>query len=505
MKSVNFTPETMQKKTVKSSRKARNRADNWALIAGNSAFPMLWQKMQVQSALNTVTTDRKQSGEIPIAMPRTPSAAAKNRTNPAAGTARRQNSLPFTGTSSVNDTVLKALQAWSATAGKEGGNRIKPGSVAQVKIPEMSILPANGEAIGTQEGQSVGSKPGFAKGTSGNFHTAGQTLFFVFKGAQGWQAVNAAEGKQLAQNAPALMRMMFAPAQQSASRTAQTAGPHLTLLETENPLRAEKHKTAGKETTGKGKVSGKNNKQTIKVQVLTDKQPNEEKIAVKKSEHSANPKVPSVGSQTEQNAANNPNAQNSAAAEFSEHVFARSAVAKRATSSGAKTHGQTEMGAVIAGQAKFAGKMQGLAQGTVRHRGLIQRIQKMVMEAQGASGRPVGRIRLQLTESPFGRMDVQYDKDRDELTVVVESEKARQAFLKLVPVIQSHLNDKGILLGSFDVQINQFAAQEKQEQSNKRNNTGQANTQAGKEVHSHEIDSTVTKRNFGYNTMEVIA
>ncbi len=512
MKSVNFALDSMQKKSVKPAHKnpTRNEGENWALVS-ESAFPLMWQMVQQQSAQHASPVNQSHSGEIPIAMPRTLAAGAKNETSSAAGTARIQTNAPFPAGGKLNAVVNRALNEWTTAAAKGDGLKVQPGSVAQVNVSEMSVkngTPGDEHAIKSQESPALPNNPTFAKGFSGASGGTSQTLFFVFKGGQGWQAVGAAEGKQLAQKAPTLMRMVFAPAQKAASGSASKETVHLTAIKTENSAWTEAPKTRQKTRASKEKSAGRIKKQSVKIQVFSEKQGSEGKTPVKKAESSAAQNTKAAQRvPTEQNMANNPNmsGENPTANEFSEQLSAKMSVSKRAAQSGAKAHSQTGMGTVIAGQAKFAGKMQALSQVASRHRVLIQRIQKMVMDTQGASGRPVGSIRLQLMESPYGQMDVHYDKEQDKLTVVVESEKARQAFLKLVPVIQSSLNDKGVLLGSFDVQINQFAAQEKQEQSNKRNNSGQTNSQIGKEVQSHEIDSAVTKRNFGYNTMEVIA
>ncbi len=510
MKSVHFALESMQKKSVKPAHKnpTRNEAGNWALVS-EGAFPLMWQMVQQQSTQQTLPLNKSHSGEIPIAMPRTSAAKVKNEMSPAAGTVRAQTNAPLSAEGKLNAVVLRALNEWTATAAKSDGLKVQPGSVAQVNVPEM---PVKNGSLGSehaskfQEGPALPKNLTLANGPSRASGQTSQTLFFVFKGEQGWQAVGAAEGKQWAEKAAALMRMVFAPAQKAASGTAPKATVHLISMQTENL--AQVPKTRQTIRTSKEKNAGRIKKQSVKIQIFSQKQGGEGKPPVEKTESSAAQNTKAEQRVLpEQNMANSPNVtgENAIATEFPEQLSAKMSVSKRTAQAGAKSHSQTGMGTVVTGQTKFAGKMQTLSQVASRHRVLIQRIQKMVMEAQGANGRPVGSIRLQLKESPYGQMDVHYDKEQDKLTVVVESEKARQAFLKLVPLIQSSLNDKGVLLGSFDVQINQFAAQEKQEQGNKRNNSEHAHSQIGKEVQHHENDSTVTKRSFGYNTMEVIA
>ncbi len=142
---------------------------------------------------------------------------------------------------------------------------------------------------------------------------------------------------------------------------------------------------------------------------------------------------------------------------------------------------------------------------TVRASALIERIEALV--AQSAKAKNSGALKMQLSESPFGKMDLQFDGKENRLSVVLESEKAKQAFMRLIPLIRGNLADKGFVLSDVQVSVGQFAAQERhQAQSDQKEHK---HTDLGKlerkEGDRHERTGTVAVRKFGYNTLEVTA
>ncbi len=136
---------------------------------------------------------------------------------------------------------------------------------------------------------------------------------------------------------------------------------------------------------------------------------------------------------------------------------------------------------------------------------LIERIESLL--ARVSKGKNRTNLKMQIKESPFGKMDIRFDSKSNRLSVVVESDKAKEAFLRLTPLIQTNLAEKGYALSGVNVSVNQFAAQERKEgMSDRRKIKQESHDQNdGKEVKVHDTDTAVSPRKFGYNTLEVTA
>ncbi len=133
----------------------------------------------------------------------------------------------------------------------------------------------------------------------------------------------------------------------------------------------------------------------------------------------------------------------------------------------------------------------------------IARIKELVDQVQHTKLHH-GSIRMSLDETPMGKLDLKFQQHDKQLTVLVENEQIRNELVKLSPIIQQNLSDRGIVLNSFQVNVGQFAQSEngKQMTSKKRGQSFNSLT-SGKEVNHHESQSTLINRKFGYNTMEI--
>ncbi len=142
---------------------------------------------------------------------------------------------------------------------------------------------------------------------------------------------------------------------------------------------------------------------------------------------------------------------------------------------------------------------------SARSLALIERIESLMTQAAKSKGS--GALKMQLSESPFGKMDVQFNDKENRLSIVMESEKAKEAFLRLIPSIRAQLADKGFFLNDVRVSVGGHPAQEGHTSLSKQKQSKQTNTSqiAGKEGGEDDITRTVTMRKFGYNTLEVTA
>ena len=134
---------------------------------------------------------------------------------------------------------------------------------------------------------------------------------------------------------------------------------------------------------------------------------------------------------------------------------------------------------------------------------LIARVQELVDQVRSTKLHN-GSIRMSLDDTPMGKIDLKFQQHDRQLIVVVENEQIRNELIKLTPVIQQNLADKGITLNSFQVNVGQFAQSDQQKQLTSKKRGQMLNPfNSGKEVGHHESQSTLANRKFGYNTMEI--
>lgn len=137
---------------------------------------------------------------------------------------------------------------------------------------------------------------------------------------------------------------------------------------------------------------------------------------------------------------------------------------------------------------------------------IINRIQDFIEINQFKPGSGIFKSQLKVQSEIMGRMEIQYDEREKSknIRVVVESEAARTEMQKLVPMIAEQLNQKGIDLESFRVDVNQFKEDESLEKD-KNNKEQKHQSQKAEEAKNEKTDAAVASRNYGYNTIEVLA
>ncbi len=117
-----------------------------------------------------------------------------------------------------------------------------------------------------------------------------------------------------------------------------------------------------------------------------------------------------------------------------------------------------------------------------------------------------GRFRVE--SSPVGRMEMHYSGDQHQksLTITVESEQAKAELAKLTPQIQDSLQQKGAEINQIKIDVGQFAGKDEQEQTRQaRHQENQSNQTHFREESHEDNQPPVEKRNYGYNTIEIIA
>jgi hypothetical protein len=141
-----------------------------------------------------------------------------------------------------------------------------------------------------------------------------------------------------------------------------------------------------------------------------------------------------------------------------------------------------------------------------RHAEVAEHIRNAIILKYQSRNQAGFQTSFHIERGPLGKMDIRFrnDKGESKVTIVVENEAAKTELMRYLPSIQQGLQEKGVSLSELSINVNQFADKDRKEENNQSN---QAHTQknAGKEDYDENIAHPETKRNYGYNTMEVIA
>ena len=116
------------------------------------------------------------------------------------------------------------------------------------------------------------------------------------------------------------------------------------------------------------------------------------------------------------------------------------------------------------------------------------------------------QTKLTIDGGRFGSMEIQYTNDSSDkqITIVVETEAARDAIQKLVPVINENLDQKGVEPSSIDVQVNCGQHSQTQEKEQRGYFAEDAQNALGDEL-VIEDGLNIAIKDYGYNTIEVLA
>jgi len=134
---------------------------------------------------------------------------------------------------------------------------------------------------------------------------------------------------------------------------------------------------------------------------------------------------------------------------------------------------------------------------------MIQKITQFIFKSVSTQNT---QTKLTIDGGRLGSMEIQYSSESSEkqITIVVETEAARDAIKKLVPEINENLDQKGVKPSSIDVQV----SNDQQKQTHEKDQTAKLEKVAPNR-HEDEL-ATVTGLNiamkdYGYNTIEVLA
>ena len=133
---------------------------------------------------------------------------------------------------------------------------------------------------------------------------------------------------------------------------------------------------------------------------------------------------------------------------------------------------------------------------------LIPRITNVVVQYSETNG--MQRLETKLDGGELGEINVKLfqEKADSKALIVVESETAKSILKNIVSTIKENLSQKGLSFESFEVEVDQG----KNKESNPRNNKSEK-IDIVTDVHIEDSESVQSnnKRNFGYNSIEVVA
>ncbi|GEM_PF-6986874 len=141
-------------------------------------------------------------------------------------------------------------------------------------------------------------------------------------------------------------------------------------------------------------------------------------------------------------------------------------------------------------------------------RAFVSRMSELIQNLEKVKKPGAEKSVFKLESSPLGKMEIQLKNgpDAKKIAITVESEHSKQEIQKLVPAIQHNLNMRGMEISVVTIDIGRFV-QSKEQQAKQSSGRDKHKTYSkGKEGSDHEADiAPVKSRDFGYNTIEVVA
>ena len=133
---------------------------------------------------------------------------------------------------------------------------------------------------------------------------------------------------------------------------------------------------------------------------------------------------------------------------------------------------------------------------------LVPRITNVVVQYSETNG--MQKLETKLDGGELGEINVKLfqEKADSKALIVVESETAKSILKNIVSTIKENLSQKGLSFESFEVEVDQG----KNKDSNPRNNRSEKmDIVTDLQIEDSESVQTSNKRNFGYNSIEVVA
>ncbi len=137
---------------------------------------------------------------------------------------------------------------------------------------------------------------------------------------------------------------------------------------------------------------------------------------------------------------------------------------------------------------------------------MVERI-KDIGELQNA-GSTGSKNSFVVDAGPMGELDIEFNEEasKQQITIFVESENARHEMQRVLPHIEDNLNQRGFNFTGLEVEIrNQHRESETTQQQRSDDSTASGRDHSTSETSGNDEIQPTANRNYGYNTMEVVA
>jgi len=139
---------------------------------------------------------------------------------------------------------------------------------------------------------------------------------------------------------------------------------------------------------------------------------------------------------------------------------------------------------------------------------LTSKLSEIIQKYDWTKNRLGLKTSFKIENGPVGRMEIRFTEKRHthSIHVLVESESAKTEVQKILPQVQHNLIQKGMHLNTINVTVTNFATTPEQFREHQKHKSKLTHSSKDyEEVRDEQHESTLKKRNFGYNTIEVIA
>ncbi|HCL00247.1 MAG TPA: hypothetical protein DHW42_09120 [Candidatus Marinimicrobia bacterium] len=134
---------------------------------------------------------------------------------------------------------------------------------------------------------------------------------------------------------------------------------------------------------------------------------------------------------------------------------------------------------------------------------MVQKISQVIFQSHEKQASEMNFI---LDGEQLGSLEIKYvhDSQGSQATIFVESETIRSLLDKVLPIINENLIQKGLMLASLDVQVGDFN-KSKTQNENHQNDSGKSPATNISFNIDDKINQIIAIRDYGYNTIEVLA
>ena len=134
---------------------------------------------------------------------------------------------------------------------------------------------------------------------------------------------------------------------------------------------------------------------------------------------------------------------------------------------------------------------------------MVQKISQVIFQS---SEKQASETSFILDGEQLGSLEIKFvqDSQGSQTTIFVESETIRSSLEKVLPLINENLIQKGLMLASLDVQVGDFNKSKTQNEKHKNDSGKSPATNISFNV-DDKINQIIAIRDYGYNTIEVLA